>query len=143
MKRVTLCGTVFVLIHLVINLLHGRAHTELQIGLSSFQLLFVVGVILLGPLLAMVLLWTQYQRFGLMVLTVSMAGACLFGLYYHFVLPSPDHVAHVPAGFWGEVFRITAVLLALSEALGSILGVIWLRTQPKSFTAANAYRMAE
>jgi len=142
MKRVALYGTVFVLMHLVVNLLHGRAHTELQIGLSSFQLLFVVGVILLGPLLAMVLLWTQHQRFGLMLLTVSMAGACLFGLYYHFVIPSPVHVAHVPAGFWGDVFRVTAVLLALSEALGSILGVVWLRVQTKSLNAANAYRMA-
>jgi len=142
MKRVALYGTVFVLIHLIINLLHGRAHTELQIGLSSFQLLFVVGVILLGPLLAMVLLWTQHQRFGLMLLTMSMAGACLFGLYYHFVLPSPDHVAHIPAGFWGEVFRITAVLLALSEALGFLLGFAWFRVQTKSFNIANAYRVA-
>ena len=142
MKKVALYGTVFVLTHLGVNLLHGRAHTELQVGLSSFQLFFVVGVILLGPLLAMALLWTQRQRFGLMLLSVSMAGACLFGLYYHFVLPSPDHVAHVPAGLWGEVFRITAVLLALSEALGFILGVMWLRAQTKSFNAANAYRMA-
>lgn len=142
MNRVALYGTVFVLIHLGINLLHGRAHTELQISLSSFQLLFVVGVILLGPLLAMVLLWTQHQRFGLMLLTASVAGTCVFGLYYHFVIPSPDHVAYVPAGFWGDVFRMTAVLLALSEALGSILGVVWLRTQTKSFNAANTYRMA-
>lgn len=53
-----------------------------------------------------------------------------------------DEVAHVPAGFWGEVFRITAILLALFEVLSSILGVVWLRTQPKSFNMANAYRMA-
>src|SRR5690242_8140480 len=117
MKRVALYGTVFVLIHLVINLLHGRAHTELQIGLSSFQLFFVVGVILVSPLLALVLLWTPYQPLGLVLLTASMVGAVLFGLYYHFVVPSPDYVAHVPDGYWGDLFRITAVLLALSETL--------------------------
>jgi hypothetical protein len=142
MKRVALYGTVFVLIHLVINLLHGRAHTELQIGLSSFQLLFVVGVIMIGPLLALALLWTRRQRLGLVLLTASMTGACLFGLYYHFVVPSPDHVAHVPEGYWGELFRVTAVLLALSEALGSVLGLVWLRAQTKPVNAANAYRMA-
>jgi Na+/proline symporter len=142
MKRVALYGTVFVLIHLVINLLHGRAHTELQIGLSSFQLLFVVGVIMIGPLLALALLWTRRQRLGLVLLTASMVGACLFGLYYHFVVPSPDHVAHVPEGYWGELFRVTAVLLALSEALGSVLGLVWLRAQTKPVNAANAYRMA-
>ena len=142
MKRVALYGTVFVLMHLVVNLLHGRAHTELQIGLSSFQLLFVVGIIMIGPLLALVFLWTQRQRLGLVLLTASMAGACVFGLYYHFVVPSPDHVAHVPAGLWGDLFRMTAVLLALSEALGFVLGLVWLRVQTKSFNAANAYRMA-
>jgi amino acid permease len=142
MKRVALYGTVFVLIHLVVNLLHARAHTELQIGVSSFQLLFVVGVIMIAPLLAMVLLWTSRQRLGLVLLTASMAGAGLFGLYYHFVLPSPDHVAHVAEGFWGDVFRMTAVILALSEALGSILGFVWLRTQTNSVNTANAYRMA-
>ena len=142
MKRVALYGTVVVLMHLVVGLLHGRAHTELQIGLSSFQTLFVVGVITIAPLLAMVLLWTQRRRLGLVLLTASMAGACVFGLYYHFVVPSPDHVAHVPAGLWGDLFRMTAVLLALSEALGFVLGLVWLRTQTKSFNAANAYRMA-
>ena len=142
MKRVALYGTVFVLIHLVINLLHGRAHTELRIGLSSFQLLFVVGVILIGSLLALALLWTRRQRLGLVLLTASMAGACVFGLYYHFVVPSPDHVAHVPQGYWGDLFRMTAVLLALSEALGAALGLVWLRAQTKPFNAANAYRMA-
>jgi hypothetical protein len=128
MKRVALYGTVFVLIHLVINLLHGRAHTELHIGLSSFQLLFVVGVIIIGPLLALVLLWTQRQRLGLVLLITSMAGACLFGLYYHFVVPSPDHIAHVPAGFWGDLFRLTAVVLAVVEGLSAAVGWSWLST---------------
>ena len=142
MKRVAIYGTVFVLIHLVINLLHGRSHAELQIDLSSFQLLFVVSVILICPLLALALLWTSRQRLGLMLLTASMAGSCLFGLYYHFVLPSPDHVAHVPAGFWGDLFRMTAVVLALSEALGFILGWVWLRARAEPFNTTNAYRMA-
>ena len=128
MKRVAFYGTVFVLIHLVVNLLHGRAHTELQIGLSSFQTLFVVGVIMIVPGLAVVLLWTKLQRLGLVLLTASMAGACLFGLYYHFVVPSPDHVTQVSAGFWGDLFRMTAVVLAVMEGLSAAVGLNWLYT---------------
>lgn len=126
MKKIALYGTVFVLVHLVVNLLHARAHTELQIGVSSFQLLFVVSVIMIAPLLAMAFLWTRRQRFGLVLLTASMAGACMFGLYYHFVIPSPDHVAHVPAGFWGDVFRMTALVLAIMEGLSAAVGLNWL-----------------
>ena len=129
MKKAAVYGTVFVLIHLVFNLLHARAHTELQIGGSPFPLLFVVGVIMIAPLLALVLLWTKHQRLGLVLLTASMAGACVFGLYYHFVIPSPDHVAHVPAGFWGDIFRMTAVVLAIMEGLSAAVGLSWLYTE--------------
>ena len=51
-----------------------------------------------------------------------MAGSLVFGLVNHFVLASPDHVAHV-APEWRPLFTATAVLLALTEALGSGLAV--------------------
>ena len=84
---------------------------------------------MIAPLLAMVLLWTKRQRLGLVLLTASMAGACVFRLYYHFVTPSPDHVAHVPAGFWGDIFRMTAVVLAIMEGLSAAVGLSWLYTE--------------
>lgn len=128
MKKVAVYGTVFVLIHFVFVLFHNQAHMELQIWGSTFQLLVVIGVIMIVPGLALVLLWTQRRRLGLALLTASMAGACVFGLYYHFVIPSPDHVAHVPAGFWGDVFRLTAVVLAMMEGLSAAVGLSWLYT---------------
>jgi len=129
MKKGAVYGTVLVFIHFVFVLLHNQAHRELQIWGDTFQLLFVVGVIMIVPLLAVVLLWTQRQRLGLVLLTASMVGACVFGLYYHFVLPSLDHVAHVPAGFWGDLFRLTAVVLAIMEGLGAAVGLSWLYTR--------------
>ena len=128
MKKVAVYGTAFVLIHFAFVLLHNQAHMGLQIWGNAFQLLFAVGVITIAPLLAMVLLWTTRQRLGLALLTASMAGACVFGLYYHFVIPSPDHVAHVPAGFWGDVFRLTAAVLASMEGLSAAVGLTWLYT---------------
>src|SRR5262245_56638501 len=133
MRRIAFYGTVLALIHLAIVLLHGRAHAELHIDLSSLQTIFVVGVIVIGPRLAMLLLWTRYQRAGLWLLTLSMTGACLFGLYNHFVALSPDHVTQVPHGSWGEVFRTTAVLLVIVDGVSAIAGLYWLRVQPEPF----------
>ncbi len=51
-----------------------------------------------------------------------MAGSLIFGFLNHFVFASPDHVAHV-APQWRPLFATTAVLLALTEVLGSGLAI--------------------
>ena len=52
------------------------------------------------------------------------------GLHHHFLVPSPDHVAHVVPG-WQLPFGLTAVLLGLSEAAGAGVGAWLLRAQPR------------
>ena len=116
-----------VLAHLLITILHGMAHADLQIGLSTPQKLFVVLVINVCPLIAMALLWTKHHRAGLVLLSLSMFGSLVFGLWNHFVVSGPDHVAEVAQGAMGHLFQITAVLLALIEAAGAWLGFMWLR----------------
>ena len=65
-------GTAIVLVNLFINIVHGAAHLELQIYLNAAEELFVALVILAGPLLAMALLWTRWQRLGLGLLALAM-----------------------------------------------------------------------
>ena len=137
MRRVAIIGTLLAILHLVLNLVHAKAHYVLHIEVSLLQMLFVVGVILSGPSLATILLWTRFHYAGLWLFALSMAGAFVFGGYYHFIVPSPDHVAHVPAGSWGDLFRATAVVLALAEALGSVLGFAWLRAQIEPLNAVQ------
>ena len=48
-------GTAIVLAHLLVNIVHGAAHRELHVELRPAAMLFVIGVILLCPLIAMVL----------------------------------------------------------------------------------------
>jgi len=121
--------TVAVLAHLAINLLHGRAHEELRVGLSAWQSIYVVTVILIAPLIAMLLLWTRYARVGLLVLVISMAGSLIFGVIYHYVIVSPDHVSHLPPGDAQGVFRMTALLLIVTELLGLVAGLFGLRSK--------------
>ncbi len=126
MNREINYGTVIVLAHLLVNIIHGVAHRELHIQLGPAAMLFVIGVIVLCPLLAMVLLWTSQKRLGLILLVLSMAGSFLFGLYNHFVAIGPDHVGKQASGPWGTTFALTAYLLLLTEAIGSYIGLHFL-----------------
>jgi|SRR5690349_17628021 hypothetical protein len=119
--------TILVLAHLVVNVLHGRAHTDLGVGLTTWQYVFVMTVILLAPLVALVLSWTRYVRAGLWLLFASMLGSLIFGFCYHYIIISNDHVAHLPPGDARGVFRMTALLLLITEALGVILAAIAVR----------------
>ena len=127
MKMIQL-GIVVVLAHLVVSLAHGYAHTQLGVGLTTWQNLYVMIVITLAPLMAAFLLWMGRGRVAYIVLAVSMAGALIFGGYYHYVGISPDHVSHLPPGDTQGLFRLTAVLLLVTEFLGFIVGVIGLRS---------------
>jgi hypothetical protein len=119
--------TITVIAHLIVNLLHGRAHTELGVGLTSFQQFYVIAVILLAPLIALLLSWTRYARASLWLLLASMLGSLIFGACYHYIIVSSDHVAHLPLGDARGLFRVTALLLLITEAAGVVLAAIALR----------------
>jgi steroid 5-alpha reductase family enzyme len=55
-----------------------------------------------------------------------MAASLVFGVVNHFVLSTPDHVSHVDPR-WQPLFAATAVLLAVTEALGSGLAIRLVR----------------
>lgn len=116
--------TITVVAHLIVNLLHGRAHTELGVGLTSWQQFYVIAVILLAPLIALVLSWTRYARTGLWLLLASMLGSLIFGACYHYVIVSSDHVAHLPPGDARGLFRVTALLLLITEGVGVVLAAL-------------------
>ena len=117
--------TAAVLAHLVVSIAHGSAHSGAQVPLSPAANLFVFVVILAGPLAGLALTWPA-PRIGGWVIAITMAGSLVFGLVNHFVVASPDHVAHVAAE-WRTLFTTTAVLLALTEALGSVLAIGFAR----------------
>lgn len=123
-RSIVLLGTVAVLAHLVVSVVHGNAHQQLAVGLSSWQNIYVLTVIIIAPLIAMVLTWTRLARLGFLLLAASMAASLIFGIAYHYVVISPDHVSHLPPGDAQGLFRTTALLLVLTELLGIAAG--WL-----------------
>ena len=118
-------------IHLSVAVWHGGAHTALGVALSPFQNLFVVGVVLIAPLLATLLLWTRLEDFALWLYMIAMCASLLFGAYYHYILVSPDNVHYLPTG--GEPvrhrFTYSAAAVAITEAVATCYGAVALLTR--------------
>jgi len=125
-----------VVAHLLVNIVHGLAHRELSVGLDPPASIFVMVVVLVSPLLAMALVWTTKKRIGLILLSLSMFGSLLFGVYHHFLVTSPDHVRSQPANPLGIVFVLTAYGLLIAEAIGTYLGVHFLWIAKRDFEQA-------
>ena len=127
MRTVKTWLAALVIVHLVVAVVHGVAHGGAHVPLSPAALAFVIVVIQLGPLVGLALTFFQ-PRAGAAVVATSMAGALLFGVVNHFVLPGSDNVVQVDAE-WRTLFSSTAALLALIEASGAIAGVVAVRQQ--------------
>jgi hypothetical protein len=112
-----------VTIHMLVLLGHDSAHDELGVLLNNWQMVFAYVVIVAAPVLAAILVFTPYRRFGYVLLAVSMLGALGFGVYHHYILVSPDHVAHLPVGESQGLFRATAAVMGVLELAGVGLGV--------------------
>ena len=115
-------ATAAVLLHAAVTVPHALAHVGEQATLSPLGMLFVAVVIGAGPLAALALILYRRLWTGAALLCASMLGALIFGVVSHYVIPSSDHVAHVPAGAWQLPFQLTAALLVITEALGTAVG---------------------
>ena len=114
-----------VVAHAAVLVAHSTAHEILGVKASPAQLVFIVAIIIVAPLVAGLLFWKRKEKAGALLLICSMIGSLVFGVYYHFVADTTDHVSHVarmtPFG-WAVVFQLTAFLLALIEAFGAWAG---------------------
>lgn len=119
---------VLVILHLVVALWHGSAHTHLGIELSTQQTLFIYVVIIIAPVIAAILVWTRYVSMGLWIFFLSMLGSFLFGVYHHYVLVSPDNIAYLPAGTpqSHSHFMTSAGVIALIELASALYGAFCL-----------------
>jgi len=116
--------TAIVLLHLGVVLWHGAAHAEIPVPLTPLQTAFVAVVVVLLPVIGAGLLWTRSRLLAAWLITLAMLGSLLFGFVNHFVLDSPDHVTHVPEHAWRPMFVVSAVLVAVTEGLGTIMGAL-------------------
>ncbi len=128
MRREAFIMTIFLIVHHTIATLHGDAHNNLAILLSDLQNLFVGIVLILLPIVAVILLWTRFAGTGLWVMLLSMASSLAFDVYHHYILISPDHIAHLPDGpvEHHTHFIWTANAIAGLQLIGVVLAIYFL-----------------
>ena len=127
-NKLRLVLTAAVLLHFGVVVWHGSSHNHVPVPITFLQTVFVVIVIVLLPLIGGGLMWTSLRQFAVWVITLSMFGALAFGVINHFILTSPDNIMEVPAHEWRSSFVLSAYLLAVIEALGTIVGVVAIRS---------------
>ena len=133
-----LTAVAIVAIHFVVVVLHSIAHNKLPVEATPAQLAFILPVIIVAPLVAVIMLG-KFEKAAMVLLTASMLGSLVFGIYYHFIADTIDHVAHVMHReplFWSQMFLVTSYLLAITEAAAVAVGLIWLTRQSQPSTAS-------
>jgi len=106
-----------VVTHLIVSVVHGAAHAQAHVDLTPAAAVFVIAVIFAGPLVGLAVMWPA-ERLGGWLIAVTLTASLGFGVINHFILSSPDHVAHVAAGS-RTLFAATAALSAVLEAAGA------------------------
>ena len=106
-----------VVAHLIVSLVHGAAHAQARVELSPAASAFVIAVILAGPVLGLAITWPA-EQLGSWLIAATLTASLVFGVINHFILSSPDHVAHVAAES-RVLFGATAAFLAVLEAAGA------------------------
>jgi hypothetical protein len=100
--------------HLLVNVVHGAAHTALQVDAPAGWMPFILIVIFAGPVVGFAILLRR-QLAGSLVVAASMLASLVFGVAYHFVIDSADRIDHVSGGLWAATFHTTAGLLVITE----------------------------
>jgi hypothetical protein len=132
-RTVSWAGTLAVAAQQIVVHVHGHAHHGLGIHLTQAQMIFVGLAIVAAPIVAGILLWTRWARAGAILLAVAMPASLAFGVYNHFLVVSPDHVAHLPPGDDQGLFILSAYLLPVTELAG-IAVALWALARLRAAT---------
>jgi hypothetical protein len=126
MKRLKISICVIVLLHIILEIVHGEMHEKLEINLSSLQFAYVTLVIIFIPILSLIMILIKHIRFqhiGAILLVGSMLGSFIFGVIYHIIIPGSDNIFSANDDLWGLLFQFTAILLITINVIGVGLGI--------------------
>ncbi len=119
-------GTAVVLSHFAVVIWHLFLLVKLQSGTPTIALVFLIAINLI-PVIGMVVFCRGHPKMAGWMVFVPLGVAFIIGTYAHFLSSGTDNVFRMPPGEWRLSFQITALLLAVLELLGCLIGFrIWL-----------------
>lgn len=120
--RLLLWATVAALGNFVVVLVHLWLVVRIQPGFpkSAIPGLILVNLLPVGGVLAMK---KGYGKTAAILIATPLAVGFTIGTYAHFLSPGTDNIFRMAAGVLTLPFQLSAVLLALFEALGLWVGV--------------------
>ena len=122
--------TMLAAVHLIVTIWHGELRRELAVALSPGQSFFIYVLFIVAPLLAVGLLWTRRVRPALWILLTALSASLLFGIYYRYILISPENIHRLPPGVGAAHARFAVsaairALIDLASALGTAFVLGW------------------
>lgn len=125
-----------VVLHLVATTAHGVAHATIPVPTTDWQALYTAVALFGLPVAALVAHGRGAVEASARLLLVAGVGAFAFEGLFHFIVPTPDHVAAVERG--QALFGVTAVLSTASDALLAVVGFALLRRHRQGSSATSS-----
>ncbi len=119
-RRACRLVVVLALLHLTAAGAHALAHHRAGVANTPGQIVFIVTVVMAAPAIAAALALRGRVAAATLLLAAALAGSFVFGLIFHYLVASPDHVAQV-TGPHAALFRASAAVLAAVDGLGAAL----------------------
>lgn len=121
-----------VAVHAIVAIIHSQAHQQVGVALTNLQSTFAVVVIVVAPAVAAAIIWRGYPRMGSTMLVLSLLASLIFGVVNHFMIDSPDQLAHIATDGWGKIFTVSAYALAITELIGVLAGMALFRVSSRA-----------
>lgn len=115
-------GAVVVMAHFLVVAWHVVLLVKVQPG---FPALAIVALLLVNlvPIAGVAAFAKDARRLAAVAVVIPLATGLIIGGYSHFLTSGSDNVFRMPGGGLTLSFQVSAVLLAILEALGCWLGV--------------------
>ncbi|MGB2868405.1 MAG: hypothetical protein WBD36_08140 [Bacteroidota bacterium] len=123
MKKSSELVAIIVLINTILSCLYYYAHEKTDMYWTFAANGAVIALLIFGPLIAAVLLYTRYRRPGAIIFLGTLPAALVFNLYARWSGPPPQMPPELLSTTWQVLYHGSFFLLTIVELVGTGIGM--------------------